>query len=65
MTIFLSVAHIAGLAQARSLLPLSPAAAESAQVPAGAPLPGQGDVRHIHCLICITFPLKAASQQAQ
>lgn len=28
--------------------------------PAGAPLPGQGEVRHIHCLIGITSLQKAA-----
>lgn len=56
-----SVAHIASLAQARSPSQLSGVLLRLHRYPAGVPLPGQGEVRHIHCLMGITFPREQLS----
>lgn len=47
---------MAGLAQARSLSQLPRVLLTLHRYPAGAPLPGQGEVRHSPCLMGITFP---------
>lgn len=44
------------------LAPLSQLPRVLLRYPAGAPLPGQGEVTHIRCLLGTTFPLRAAAR---